>query len=111
VYVIFRQTRVAPLALDVLKRIVSMEEMRTFCTKTGRSPTRVSVAETLDLEEGWFSRRVSELMHGARPRWDIPEYARVSGQIQLMIETAVVRRATPQEVVEKTRDVLRAIFL
>jgi len=110
VYVIFRQTRVAPLALAVLKRIVSPESMRRFCVETGRSPTRVSVARTLDLEEGWFSRRVSELMHGARPRWDIPEYARVSGQIQLMIENAITRRATPQEAVEKTRDVLRAIF-
>ncbi|MEA3239136.1 MAG: extracellular solute-binding protein [Candidatus Bipolaricaulota bacterium] len=110
VYVIFRQTRVAPLALAVLKRIVGPESMRRFCVETGRSPTRVSVARTLDLEEGWFSRRVSELMHGARPRWDIPEYARVSGQIQLMIENAITRRGTPEEAVEKTRDVLRAIF-
>jgi len=110
VYVIFRQTRAAPLALAVLKRIVGPESMRRFCVEAGRSPTRVSVARTLDLEQGWFSRRVSELMHGARPRWDIPEYARVSGQIQLMIENAVTRRTTPQEAVEKTRDVLRAIF-
>lgn len=110
VYVVFRQTRVAPLALAVLKRIVSPEAMRRFCVETGRSPTRVSVARTLDSEQGWFSRRVSELMHGARPRWDIPEYPRVSGQLQLMIETAVTRRATSQEAVEKTRDVLRALF-
>ncbi|HHR86115.1 MAG TPA: extracellular solute-binding protein [Candidatus Acetothermia bacterium] len=110
VYVIFRQTRVAPLALDVLKRIVSPDLMRKFCVETGRSPTRISVAKSLDTERGWFSRRVSELMHGARPRWDIPEYARVSGQLQLMIESAVTGRATPQEAVEKTRDVLRAIF-
>jgi len=110
VYVIFRQTRVAPRALDVLKRIVSPDLMREFCVETGRSPTRISVARTLDTERGWFSRRVSELMHGARPRWDIPEYARVSGQIQLMIENTIIGRATPQEAVEKTRDVLRAIF-
>jgi len=49
-------------------------------------------------------------MHGARPRWDIPEYARVSGQLQLMIENAVTGRVTPKEAVERTRDVLRAIF-
>ncbi|HDL84993.1 MAG TPA: extracellular solute-binding protein [Candidatus Acetothermia bacterium] len=110
VYVIFRQTRAAPLALAVLKRVVRPEAMRRFCVETGRSPTRISVARTLDSKQGWFSRRVSELMHSARPRWDIPEYARVSGQIQLMIENAVTGRATPREAVEKTRDVLRAVF-
>jgi len=110
VYVIFRQTRVAPQALAVLREVVSPEAMRRFCVETGRSPTRVSVARTLDTERGWFSRRVSELMEGARPRWDIPEYARVSVQIQLMIENAVTGRTTPQEAVEKTRDVLRAMF-
>ena len=110
VYVIFRQTRVAPLALDVLKLVVGPDLMREFCVDTGRSPTRISVARSLDTKRGWFSRRVSELMHGARPRWDIPEYARVSGQIQLMIEDAVTGRVTSQEAVERARDVLRAIF-
>ncbi len=110
VYVIFRQTRVAPLALDVLKLVVGPDLMREFCVETGRSPTRISVARTLDTQRGWFSRRVSELMHGARPRWDIPEYVRVSGQIQLMIENAVTGRVTSQEAVARARDVLRAIF-
>ncbi len=110
VYVIFRQTRVAPHALAVLKEVVSPEAMRRFCVGTGRSPTRISVARTLDTERGWFSRRVSELMEGARPRWDIPEYARVSGQIQLMIENAVTGQVTPQAAVQMTRDILRAMF-
>jgi ABC-type glycerol-3-phosphate transport system substrate-binding protein len=109
-YVIFRQSKDAKLALDILKRVVSPPLMREFCTKTGRSPTRVSVVETLDTEQGWFSRRVSQFLHSARTRSSIPEYARVSKQIQLMMESAISGRVLPQEAVEKTREILQAVI-
>jgi len=109
-YVIFRQSKDAKLALDILKRVVSPPSMREFCTRTGRSPTRVSVVETLDTEEAWFSRRVSQFLHRARTRSNIPEYARVSKQVQLMIENAISGEILPREAVRKTREILQAVI-
>jgi len=109
-YVIFRQSKDAKLALDILKRVVSPLLMREFCTKTGRSPTRVSVVETLDTEQDWFSRRVSQFLHRARTRSNIPEYARVSKQVQLMIENAISGKVLPRDAVRKTREILQAII-
>ncbi|MCK4394439.1 extracellular solute-binding protein, partial [Candidatus Bipolaricaulota bacterium] len=110
VYVIFRQSREAKLALDILKRVVSPPLMREFCTKTGRSPTRVSVAQTMDPERAWFSYRVSKLLHSAGARPAIPEYAKVSEQLQLMIENAISKRMSPQQAVEKAREIIAAMI-
>jgi len=109
-YVIFRQSKDAKLALDVLKRVVSPPLMREFCTKTGRSPTLVSVGETLDTEQDWFSYRVALFLHSARTRSSIPEYARVSKQVQLMVENAISGRVLPREAVEKTQEILQAVI-
>ena len=107
---IFRQSKDAKLALDILKRVVSPLLMREFCTRTGRSPTRVSVVETLDTEEAWFSRQVSQFLHRARTRSNIPEYARVSKQVQLMIENAISGEVLPRQAVRKTREILQAVI-
>lgn len=109
-YVIFRQSKDVKLALDILKRVVSLPLMREFCTKTGRSPTRVSVVKTLDTEEAWFSRQVSQFLHRARTQSSIPEYARVSKQVQLMIENAISGGVLPREAVRKTREILQAVI-
>lgn len=110
VYVIFRQTRDEKLAFEVLKRVASPSLMREFCTRTGRSPTRISVVAALDEQEGWFSRRVSELLHSAPARLDIPEYDRVSEQFQLMVENAVSTRLSPQEAVSRAREIIEALI-
>lgn len=109
VYVIFRQSRDAKASLEILKRVVSHPLMREFCTKTGRSPTQVSVVKTLDPEESWFSYRVSRFLHNARPRLDIPEYAGVSEQFQLMIENVISRRMRPEEAVKKAREIMEVL--
>lgn len=109
VYVIFRQSRDAKLAFEILKRVVEPSLMREFCTKTGRSPTRISVVEGLDTGEGWFSQRVSRLLHSARARLDIPEYARVSEQFQLMVENALSLRMSPEEAVKKAQEIIEVL--
>jgi len=106
VYVIFRQSKDVELALEILKRVVSPASMREFCARTGRSPTRMSVVSTLDSERSWFSHRVSRFLHSARARLDIPEYAGVSEQFQLMIENAISGRMHPGQAVEKAREIM-----
>lgn len=109
VYVIFRQSRDAKTSLEILKRVVSPALMREFCIKTGRSPTRVSVVKTLGPEESWFSYRVSRFLHNARPRLDIPEYAGVSEQFQLMIENVISGRMRPEEAVKKAQEIIEVL--
>ena len=110
VYVVFRQSKNATLALEILKRVVSPPLVQEFCTRTGRSPTRVSVARALDTEESWFSCRVSDLLQKARLRPDIPQYAKVSEQFQLMMENAISRRMDPKDAVAKAREIIAAII-
>jgi ABC-type glycerol-3-phosphate transport system substrate-binding protein len=110
VYVIFRQSRDAKLALEILKRVVSLPLMREFCTRTGRNPTRVSVAQIMDPEKAWFSYRGSKLLHSAGARPTIPKYAKVSEQLQLMIENAISKRMSPQQAVEKAREIIAAMI-
>jgi len=106
VYVIFRQSKNAEFCLEILKSVVSSSSMREFCARTGRSPTRMSVVRTLDPEKSWFSHRVSRFLHSARARLDIPEYAGVSEQFQLMVENAISGRVRPAEAVEKAREIM-----
>jgi len=108
-YVIFRQAREATLALEVLKRVASPKLMHRFCTETGRSPTRTSVVHALDCERDWFSHRVSSLLHNARARSGIREYAKVSEQFQVMMENALSGRMTPRQAVEKAGEIMRIL--
>jgi len=110
VYVIFRQSREAELTLEILKKVMSPPLMWEFCTRTGRNPTRVSVAQTMDPEKAWFPYRVSKLLHSAGARPAIPEYAKVSEQLQLMIENAISKRMSPQQAVEKAREIIEALI-
>jgi len=110
VYVIFRQSKNPLIAFEILKRVVSPPLMREFCSKTGRSPTRLSVVKMLDPEADWFSYRVAQLLPHAQARLEIPEYARVSEQFQLMIENALSRRLSPRRAVEKAREIIAALI-
>ncbi len=110
VYVIFQQSKNAKLALEVLKRVVSPPLIREFCTKTGRTPTRVSVVRTLDPRTDWFSYQVSQFLRTARSRPAIPQYAKVSEQFQLMIENALAKRMSPQQAVDEAYKIIDVLI-
>ncbi len=110
VYVVFRQSKNPGLALEVLKRVTSPVLIQRFCKKTGRSPTRLSAIEALDPKISPFSYSVSKLLPHAMARPAIPQYAKVSEQFQLMIETAIARRAEPEEAVQKAREIMTAVI-
>ena len=110
VYVIFRQSKNANLALEILKNLMSPPLIREFCTETGRTPTRVSVVRTLDPEKNWFSYQVARFLQDAQSRPAIPQYAKVSEQFQLMIEKALAKRVTPQKAVKETRKIINVLI-
>lgn len=108
-FVIFRQSANPRLALDVIQRVASPEIMRAFCVRSGRCPTRMSVARSLDHEGDRFSREIAELLHNARARYGIAEYSKVSEQFQLMVEDAITRRLTPRQAVARASEIIRIL--
>ncbi|MFC2106216.1 extracellular solute-binding protein [Candidatus Bipolaricaulota bacterium] len=108
-YVIFRQSRDARLALEILKRVASPKLMHRFCTETGRSPTRTSVVHALDCERDWFSHCVASFLNTSRARSGIAEYAKVSEQFQVMMENALSGRMSPRQAVEKAEEIMRVL--
>jgi len=108
-YVVFRQSRLADVAFEIVRRVASPDIMRAFCSRTGRCPTRMSVVRSLDREQDAFTREIAELLHNARPRLGIPEYFKVSEQFQIMTENAITQRLTAEEAVGRAREIIRIL--
>lgn len=110
VYVVFRQSKQAQLAFEVIKRVVSPAIMRDFCVSTGRSPTRMSVVRSLDPTRDRFIKEVAELLHMAHPRSSLADYFRVSEQFQIMMESAITRQLSPEDAVERARGIIKILI-
>jgi multiple sugar transport system substrate-binding protein len=108
-FVVFRQSRNARLSFEIIKRVGSPEIMRDLCAHSGRCPTRMSVVRSLDPQRDRFSREIADLLHNARARHGIAEYSKVSEQFQLMVEDSITQRLTPQEAVERAREIIRIL--
>jgi ABC-type glycerol-3-phosphate transport system substrate-binding protein len=109
VYVVFRQSKQARLAFEVIKRAVSPDIMRDFCVSTGRSPTRMSVVRSLDPTRDRFIKEVAELLHMAHPRSSLADYFRVSEQFQIMMESAITRQLSPEAAVDRARGIIQIL--
>ncbi|HIC96210.1 TPA: extracellular solute-binding protein [Candidatus Bipolaricaulota bacterium] len=109
IYVIFRQS-VEPISgLELLKLLSGPELMEEFCRRTGRKPTRISVARGLDPEKDWFIHETSKLLRVARVRPTIPQYARVSSRLQVMLANVLSGEETVDEAVERAQVVIEAL--
>ncbi|RKX80179.1 MAG: hypothetical protein DRP87_00425 [Spirochaetes bacterium] len=98
-YAIYRQSKNPELALEILKLTTGPELMYEFCASTGQNPPRISVVNKLDQQKDWLLVETSDMLYNARVRPIIPEYAKVSEQLQRMVENAVSGKATPEEAV------------
>ncbi len=110
VYVIFRQSKQAQRAFEVIKRVVSPDIMRDFCVSTGRSPTRMSAVRLLDPIRDQFIKEVAQLLHVAHPRSSLADYFRVSEQFQIMMESAITRQLSPKAAVERARGIIQILI-
>ena len=108
VYVIFRQSAQKKTVLEVLKLLASPPLMREFCRRTGRKPTRISVAQSLDPERDWFIWKTSKLFEVGRVRPTIPQYARVSEQLQRLL-ASVLEGEDLDEAISRTQAIIDAL--
>lgn len=109
VYGLFRQSKYLPEALEVLKHVASPELMKEFCIGTDRKPTRISVAQELDPERDWFLYQTAQLLNIAQIRPSLPEYAKISEQLRVMLENVVAQRLSAIEAVQKAQSIIDAL--
>ncbi len=109
VFAMTRQTRDREAALGILKELAAPELMEAFCTRTGRLPSRRSVAERLE-ERSWFHRERARILPYARPRPADPHYAKISYQFRVMVEDVLAGRTSTTAAIARARAGIEAIL-
>lgn len=108
-YSIFEQSENPELALEILKLATGPELMKEFVAATGQNSPRISVAESLDPAEHEFLVETGAFLYNAKARPVIPEYAKVSQQIQKMVENAVSGNMSVEQAVSKAANDISVI--
>lgn len=108
-YTIFKQSQQAPLALELIARANRPDILVAYCARTGQHPGMRSATEALEHEHEPFLTRTAALFAHARPRWPIPEYSRVSFQLQRMFESAIRGELDPEQAVARAATVIAGI--
>ncbi|MGY4706149.1 extracellular solute-binding protein [Candidatus Bipolaricaulota sp. J31] len=109
VFAVTRQTRDREASLGIMKELAAPDLMEAFCARTGRLPSRRSVAAVLE-ERSWYQREESAILPYARPRPTDPHYAKISYQFRSMVEDVLAGRASPQEAIARARAGIEAIL-
>lgn len=111
VFSVLRQTKYPEVAAELLKLLASPQLMSRFCQRTGRVPSRISVASSLEADRHWFQRKTVEILAHARPRPYSPYYSKISTQFRLMVENVLTQRMSPEEAVNRARNGIEAILI
>lgn len=105
---VFRQTANRDLAMRMLRKLASADELTTVSIATGRLPPRRSAfpvaADVLRVPTAAL-----ELLNHAVIRPVTAEYPRVSAQLQVMLETVLTGRRTADEASRHAADAISAI--
>ena len=106
---ILRQCPSPALVMDVLKAATSPEVTGDlYCSMLQSSP-RSSFDSFLGSEAEPLLARVSRTIASGRARPSIPEYFKVSRQLQAMFEAAISNSAPVDEIVRRTAEFISVI--
>lgn len=105
---IFRQAAHPDLAMRLLRHIVAPKALAAVGVATGRIPPRRS-AVTIAAAEMPLLRATAVAFEHAVARPATPVYARVSQQIQAMLEAALTGRLTPARAAGRAAELIGAI--
>jgi N,N'-diacetylchitobiose transport system substrate-binding protein len=109
-WVIFRQSGQQNLSLELLKLTASRSASAAFCEEHLQVSPYVSVNQRFVREDHpWLSQVVPLLAH-VRNRPLLPNYARVSGYLQDMIEHTLWDGADPETEVRKAAQALEVVM-
>lgn len=108
VYGVFRQAVHPQLAGRLLQRMCAPEQLARMSRMTGQIPPRAS-AVALVAGEVPFLADTASMLARAVVRPATPAYARVSAQLQAMLEAVLTGRLGPAAAAERTADLVGAI--
>lgn len=108
-YAIFRQSRQAGLALDLLMRATQPGIWRTFGSQRGVNPPTISANAALDPATNALAHDSAALHPYARERWPLEDYPRVSAQLAQMFEAAISGQLEATAAVERAAAVIAGI--
>jgi multiple sugar transport system substrate-binding protein len=108
VHAIFRQAENPELAMTLLRRVVSAPSLADMSRRTDQLPSR-RAALALAAESNGFLADTAQLLEHAVVRPSTAAYARVSAQLQVMLESVVVGRRSPQEAAARAAETIAAI--
>jgi multiple sugar transport system substrate-binding protein len=107
-YGIFSQASRPRVALDLLRLAVDPDALAGIARSTGRIPARRSAVRLADPEFP-FLLQTEEMLERAVTRPATPSYARVSGQLQAMLEAVLTGRLKPAPAARRTAELIGAI--
>jgi multiple sugar transport system substrate-binding protein len=108
-YVIMRQCQRPALVMDVLKKAISPNVVGDMYRAMSQSSPCPSFYAFLSPEAEPLLTRVSGMIALGRARPSIPEYVKVSRQLQGMFEAAISNTASIDEIVRRTAEFIGAI--
>jgi len=107
-YGIFSQSSRPRVALDLLRLAVDPDALADVARATGRIPARRSAVRLAD--PGFpFLLQTEEMLERAVTRPATPSYARVSGQLQSMLDAVLTGRLKPAPAAARTAELIGAI--
>jgi multiple sugar transport system substrate-binding protein len=108
VHAIFRQAEHPELAMKLLRRVVSAPSLADMSRRTDQLPSRRDALAPAAGTPG-FLADTARLLEHAVVRPSTAAYARVSAQLQVMLESVVVGRRSPEEAASRVAETIAAI--
>jgi ABC-type glycerol-3-phosphate transport system substrate-binding protein len=106
---IFRQTRQSDLALGLLKTATRGDLILDFCRLTLQQTPRPSLRTVFSRQSEPFLAETAQFLSAARARPPIPDYAKVSRQLQRMFDLVLTTDTPIPEIVARTSEFISVI--
>ncbi len=107
-YVVFRQAHQPKEAMRLLEHLLAPEALVRMAGETGQIPPRRSAAAAIG-DEIPFLAQTTTMLANAVVRAPTPAHARVSRQLQAMLEGVLTGRFGPAAAVERAAELIAAI--
>ena len=108
VYGIFRQASHAKLAMRLLEAVTSADALARMSRATGQIPPRRSAVAQVAGDSALLASTAELLQHAAvRPA--TPAYARLSAQLQVMLEAVLTGRLEPPAATARAAELIAAV--
>ena len=108
VYAIFRQATHPKLAMRLLEAVTSADALARMSRATGQIPPRRSAVAQVAADSALLATTAELLQHAAvRPA--TPAYARLSAQLQVMLEAVLTGRLEPPAATARAAELIGAV--